>query len=83
MGRDTIYRLDKPLRGSSKGDSKGFSSGQAIPEVEAVLQKLGEWRACRPVQPAGQPLLPLLSKEQLEMDYHEVRPIGSQFDIPN
>jgi hypothetical protein len=63
--RDTIYRLDKP-------HNKGDLLSRPIPEVEAVLKKLNEWRACRPVQPSNTKTLPLLSEEQLGLDYHEV-----------
>lgn len=76
--QDTIYRLDKPLRDPGKGKDRGLSGAQPIDEVESVLKKLGEWRACRPIQPPGSPTLPLLSKEQLEMDYHEVRTLSIQ-----
>jgi len=65
--QDTIYRLDK-------NGPQGTTDSQPIPEIEAVLQKLNEWRACRPVQPANTKPLPLLSEEQLGLDYHEVRP---------
>jgi hypothetical protein len=68
--QDTIYRLDKPQR--DHNDLERISS-QPIPEIEAVLQKLNEWRACRPVQPSNTKALPLLSEEQLGLDYHEVR----------
>lgn len=68
--QDTIYRLDKPQR---ENDLQGVSQSQPIPEIEAVLQKLNEWRACRPVQPTNAKPLPLLSEEQLGLDYHEVR----------
>jgi hypothetical protein len=64
--QDTIYRLDK-------NGPQGTTDSQPIPEIEAVLQKLNEWRACRPVQPANTKPLPLLSEEQLGLDYHEVR----------
>lgn len=64
--QDTIYRLDK-------NGPQGTTDSQPIPEIEAVLQKLNEWRACRPVQPANVKPLPLLSEEQLGLDYHEVR----------
>jgi len=64
--QDTIYRLDK-------NGPQGTADSQPIPEIEAVLQKLNEWRACRPVQPPNAKPLPLLSEEQLGLDYHEVR----------
>lgn len=60
------------MRDPSKGNDKDLGGSRPIPEVEAVLKKLAQWRACRPIQPQGVPTLPLLSKEQLEMDYHEV-----------
>ena len=63
--QDTIYRLDK-------NGPQGTADSQPIPEIEVVLQKLNEWRACRPVQPANAKPLPLLSEEQLGLDYHEV-----------
>ena len=69
--QDTIYRLDKPQR--DQNDGQGLSDSQPIPEVEAVLHKLNEWRACRPIQPTNAKPLPLLSEEQLGLDYHEVR----------
>jgi hypothetical protein len=64
--QDTIYRLDK-------NGPQGTTDSQPIPEIEAVLQKLNEWRACRPVQPPNTKPLPLLSEEQLGLDYHEAR----------
>jgi hypothetical protein len=70
MSRDTIYRLDKP-RGQGN-DLEGLPGSQPIPEIESVLQRLNEWRACRPVQPPNTKALPLLSEEQLGLDYHEV-----------
>jgi hypothetical protein len=68
--QDTIYSLDKPQR--DQNDTQGFSESQPVPEIESVLQKLNEWRACRPVQPTNVKPLPLLSEEQLGLDYHEV-----------
>jgi hypothetical protein len=64
--QDTIYRLDK-------NGPQGTTDSKPIPEIEAVLHKLNEWRACRPVQPTNTKPLPLLSEEQLGLDYHEVR----------
>jgi hypothetical protein len=70
--RDTIYRHEQPTASAYNLTTPDFNGTEPLPEVEAVLAKLNTWRACRPIQPDGVPVKPLLSKEQLEMDYHEV-----------
>lgn len=67
--QDTIYRHEQPLHQPA---AREFIGSEPLPEVEAVLSKLNRWRACRPIQPDDVTVKPLLSKEQLEMDYHEV-----------
>lgn len=65
--RDAIYRLDTPIPGSSP------KRQGSIPEVDELLAKLAQWRACNPVLPPGRTGVPLLPKDVFDLEYHNVR----------
>lgn len=64
--QDAIYRLDKPLI-PSKDDLA--AERQSIPEVDNLLVRLDQWRACHPDPPPGVQV-PLLPREHWELEYH-------------
>ncbi|WVQ71978.1 hypothetical protein IAR50_001521 [Cryptococcus sp. DSM 104548] len=66
MITDAIYRLDKPLRPTNDLYSP---ERQAIPEVDILLERLDQWRACHPNPPPGSQI-PMLPKEHWELEYH-------------
>jgi hypothetical protein len=65
--RDAIYRLDTPIPGSSP------KRQGSIPEVDELLAKLAQWRACNPVLPPGRTGVPLLPKDVFDLEYYNVR----------
>jgi hypothetical protein len=67
--RDAIYRLDTPIPGSSP------KREGSIPEVDELLAKLAQWRACNPVLPPGRTGVPLLPKDVFDLEYYNVRRI--------
>ncbi|KAK8854729.1 hypothetical protein IAR55_003468 [Kwoniella newhampshirensis] len=65
LTQDAIYRLDKPLR-PRNNDSKS-PERETLPEVDNLLIRLGQWRACHPENLQG---VPMLTREHWELEYH-------------
>ncbi|ODO11037.1 hypothetical protein I350_01638 [Cryptococcus amylolentus CBS 6273] len=66
MVTDAIYRLDKPLRPTNDVYSP---ERQSITEVDILLERLDQWRACHP-DPPPDSQVPMLPKEHWELEYH-------------
>lgn len=88
ISRDAIYRLDQPIRSRHRSPPSTFDSESALPEVDDLLQKLAQWKACTPVLPPGRSGVPMQSKAAQDMEYHNcvqmlLRPvISAHFSSP-
>jgi hypothetical protein len=60
---------------SPRADPQGSSPKRqgSIPEVDELLAKLAQWRACNPVLPPGRTGVPLLPKDVFDLEYYNVR----------
>ncbi|WWC63407.1 uncharacterized protein I303_106007 [Kwoniella dejecticola CBS 10117] len=67
MITDAIYRLDKPLRPRDPDAHTAEPERQSYDEVDDLLRRLDQWRACHPQPKEGIPMLP---HEQWELEYH-------------
>ncbi|WWD19127.1 hypothetical protein CI109_103585 [Kwoniella shandongensis] len=65
LTQDAIYRLDKPLR--PRNNDNRSPERETIPEVDNLLIRLGQWRACHPETQQG---VPGLSRDHWELEYH-------------
>ncbi|OCF57534.1 hypothetical protein L486_04992 [Kwoniella mangroviensis CBS 10435] len=68
MITDAIYRLDKPLRPRDPDAKTGEPERQSYDEVDELLRRLDQWRACTPQPKEGIPMLP---QETWELMYHD------------
>ncbi|WVW85526.1 hypothetical protein I302_107564 [Kwoniella bestiolae CBS 10118] len=68
MVTDAIYRLDKPLRPRDPDANSAEPERQSYDEVDELLRRLDQWRACTPQPTEGIPMLP---QETWDLMYHD------------